>query len=210
MRPSKPCMNRFGRSHAQWPAVVTCVWVGLLTTAPGCNEDLLPPVTPVAAQPDTVDAGVADVPDAGKKAPKPTLNVAVKPFDPNRKRDEAQKKVTVAKLVAGEDIVDVALRPEVVTTSALLAEEVSLSTSGMEMPAAGNEELLDLKAGAVLVGGVPDGDKRRARGGNNAFGFMRKVKSVKQVGDKIVVETENAALTDVFDGSLQVTIAWGG
>ncbi|HQP37707.1 MAG TPA: hypothetical protein PLI95_21130 [Polyangiaceae bacterium] len=71
-------------------------------------------------------------------------------------------------------------------------------------PKAGFESLLTRKAGDILVG-----DRQSKAGGKNPQGFLRKVVSVTQEGEAIVVTTQPALLTDAlksgsFTGTLQI------
>jgi hypothetical protein len=69
-----------------------------------------------------------------------------------------------------------------------LVGPVEVHEDRLVLPRAGNEALLDLKPGRVLVGGP------QARGKS---GFLRKATSAEARGDAIVVQTEPAALTDL-------------
>ena len=71
-----------------------------------------------------------------------------------------------------------------------LAGPVEVHDDRLVVPRMGNEALLDVRPGRVLVGGP-----RETRG--SAAGFLRKATSSEADGDRIVVRTEPAALTDL-------------
>ena len=74
------------------------------------------------------------------------------------------------------------------------ADLVTVEASSLRMPAAEFAELLSIQPGDAVVG---DADADRAD--TNPIGFMRKVVSVSEVGDEIVIETEAATLGDAFE-----------
>jgi len=69
-------------------------------------------------------------------------------------------------------------------------------------PKAGFEDILNKKAGDILVG-----DRQSTAGGKNPQGFLRKVVSVQAQGDNIVVTTEPALIQEAIkSGTLKGTL----
>ena len=178
-----------------------------LGAVPGCDEALLDPLDGGG----TGGVEVLSGPDAGPAkahqlyVPK---EVVAKVFDPKTRRSDEEAAASLAALKAGEDFNALEVLPEVKRASQKVADEVKLSPDGMTVPLEGNEELLQLETGAVLTGDVAGAKNRVANGGNNIFGFIRKVKSVKKVGDNIEIETARASLKDVFAGGVQTSVDW--
>jgi hypothetical protein len=73
------------------------------------------------------------------------------------------------------------------------ADKAVVEPGRLTFPLAGNEGLLDKKPGDILVG-----DRQTTPGAKNPYGFIRKVKTVTQQGDQIVVETDFASITDAI------------
>lgn len=81
------------------------------------------------------------------------------------------------------------------------ADQVIVEPNRLVFPAAGSDDILQKKAGDILV------SDRSATNQKNPFGFLRKVKSVSKTDAGIVVETDQALITDaVQDGKFQVTL----
>lgn len=80
-------------------------------------------------------------------------------------------------------------------------DQVAVEEGRLVFPASGFDDILQKKVGDILVG---DGSESNSK---NPFGFLRKVKSVLKTDAGIVVETEQALITDaVRDGKFQVTL----
>ena len=71
-----------------------------------------------------------------------------------------------------------------------LGRDVEVGDDTLTVLRQGHEDLLDLPAGKLIVG--------RRGGAKNPDGFLRRVSSVTAEGDKIVVHTGNAALSDAI------------
>lgn len=71
-----------------------------------------------------------------------------------------------------------------------LGRDVEVGEDTLTVLRQGHESLLDLPAGKLIVG--------RRGGAKNPDGFLRRVSSVTTEGDKIVVHTGNAALSDAI------------
>lgn len=77
--------------------------------------------------------------------------------------------------------------------SASQSDAVAVETDQLVFPAAGNEDLLDRKAGDVIVG-----RRSTTADSKNPYGFLRKVKTIAKAGDTIVVTTEAASLSEAI------------
>jgi hypothetical protein len=87
----------------------------------------------------------------------------------------------------------------IVTQSAV--DQVTVEARRLVFPASGFDDILQKKAGEVLAG------DRSETNPKNPAGFLRKVKSVSKTDAGIVVETDQALITDaVRDGKFQVTL----
>ncbi|WP_223643722.1 hypothetical protein [Corallococcus sp. EGB] len=86
---------------------------------------------------------------------------------------------------------------EVVTETQ--ARTVVVRPDALIFPKAENPEVLEWEAGKVVVSAPSDGP------GANPLGFARRVVSVTEVDDTLVVETEAAALEDIVSGELRLT-----
>lgn len=83
-----------------------------------------------------------------------------------------------------------------------LSEVATVFADHLEFPATVAAELMQRPAGSVLVG------DRAIHSAGNPEGFLRKVVSVSQSGDKVIVQTKQATLLDAtksvqFQGSFQ-------
>jgi hypothetical protein len=87
---------------------------------------------------------------------------------------------------------DVIVSPETIVLSDAQAAQATVGADTLTFPASGNDNLLKLHAGNVLVSGYIVESA-------NVYGFLKKVVSVQQQGDQIVIATTDAALTDVFE-----------
>lgn len=85
------------------------------------------------------------------------------------------------------------IAPRAFPITGMAADQVSVEAGRLLFPLAGNEELLAKKPGDILVG-----DRQTTPGAKNPYGFIRKVKTIAQQGDQIVIETEFASLTDAI------------
>ena len=196
--PSMLCTT--GRSAARSVVALAVI----LAACAGCDEQLLPPVPgPSAAGEDAASEPEVITPP-GPAFVEPEGVPRYVPGDDPTPAQEAQWQ---AKVASGEEFDEMKLLPEVKVASQRLADETVVDKGSLAMPLAGNEALLTLEKGAVLTGAPADDDRRRATGGNNLFGFARKVKSVQQVGDKIVIQTEPAKIEDVATGALHLSAA---
>jgi hypothetical protein len=91
----------------------------------------------------------------------------------------------------------------IVTQSAV--DQVKVEPGRLVFPATGSDDILQKKPGDILVG------DRSETNAQNPFGFLRKVKSVSKTDAGIVVETEQALITDaVRDGKFQATLETPG
>lgn len=183
------------------------VWLGSAVLLLACSEDTKPAATASdalvsgdALPPDV--AGSDSLGDAVVKLPgAPTdVHIDILPVG-QTKMTPVQRQAAMQKLKAGGEFVDLHMRPEVVPVLQKASDQVVVAPDQLSFPKAGNEALLALKPGAPLVG------NRSATNGQNPFGFLRKVKSVKEVAGQIVVETEPARLQDVMMGSASLKIA---
>lgn len=208
----------WARSSARWAlwAAAAC----LALSAAACDEAKLPPQEPLApddivagdvaaadgADPDSAGGDTAVEPDATNAPKDPFVtDPAVPRFDPKRApRTPEQVAATIEKMKNGEEFNEVEVLPDVQLASQALSDDVVLTPTSMALPLKGNEALLQLKAGTVIAGNAAQDSRRRRVAGDNAFGFMRKVKSVKQQGDTVVIETEVAKLENVLTGSVHL------
>jgi len=102
-------------------------------------------------------------------------------------------------LTSGEpaDFSNVHVLANVVQATPEQNDAVLVQPDRLVFPAsAAGEVIKKWPVGAPVVGG-----RRQGASGNNAFGYLRKVKEVKVEGDSIVVLTEQATLLDVLDKS---------
>lgn len=131
--------------------------VALLLSA--CDEPILPLVT---------DAG-AHAGDSARQPAGPALQEAGIPrFDPKRaRRTPEQAAKAVEKIKSGENFTDIEIMPEVKVASQRVADEVVVKPTSLAVPVAGNEALLALKPGAVLVSGAAQATARRGSKGDN-------------------------------------------
>jgi hypothetical protein len=87
----------------------------------------------------------------------------------------------------------------IVEQSAL--DQVTVEQDRLIFPATGSEAILQKKPGDILAGDSSETNK------GNPYGFLRKVKSVTKTDAGVVVETEDALITDaVQEGKFQVTL----
>ncbi|MFO0679362.1 MAG: hypothetical protein U0169_22735 [Polyangiaceae bacterium] len=103
-----------------------------------------------------------------------------------------------------DDFSTVKLRADVVQPPQAQLDEAKVEPNRLVFPASQAAEVIKRwPAGAPVVGGR----RTAGREGNNAFGFVRKVKQVRQEGDTIVVDTEPATLLDVLEpGQMRATV----
>jgi hypothetical protein len=94
---------------------------------------------------------------------------------------------------------DPGVTENLLVADATFARDVSVFPDRLEVPRAGHDDLLSVPAGRILSGG-PSGDQ-------NPYGFLRRATGVNVDGDRIVIATEQAELTDVFQGRADVSIA---
>jgi hypothetical protein len=96
----------------------------------------------------------------------------------------------------------IVLAQGVTVLDAKKTDDVTVQATRLIFPKATHADIAGKKAGDVLVG-----DAGFSTGTPNRWGFLRKVKAVRTEGDTIVVDTEQANLTDVItDGELAGTI----
>jgi hypothetical protein len=88
---------------------------------------------------------------------------------------------------------DAGVSEDLLVTSSGFANDVTVFPDRLELPRAGHDDVLSMRIGKILTG-APS-----ARDGN-PHGFLRRATGVHDLGDRIVVDTEPAALTDVFHG----------
>jgi hypothetical protein len=87
---------------------------------------------------------------------------------------------------------------DLLVTDDSLGRDVTVSDDALTVPRQGHEALLALPAGKLLVG--------RRGGVKNPDGFLRRVSSVSTEGNKIVVHTDPAALSEaIVTGDLHET-----
>jgi hypothetical protein len=87
---------------------------------------------------------------------------------------------------------------DLLVTDDSLGRDVTVSDDALTVPRQGHEALLALPAGKLLVG--------RRGGAKNPDGFLRRVSSVSTEGNKIVVHTDPAALSEaIVTGDLHET-----
>ncbi len=95
---------------------------------------------------------------------------------------------------------EIVLAPGVTVLDETRAVDVTVLEGKLVFPKATHPEMASKKAGDVLVGDAGDPAK-------NPWGFLRKVVSVAEEGDQIVVTTEQATLEDVVqEGELAGTL----
>ncbi|MFN3196795.1 MAG: hypothetical protein ACE366_00060 [Bradymonadia bacterium] len=111
-----------------------------------------------------------------------------------------QKAVWRDRLDDGGDFVEVKLRPGVQLVPQAVADVAFVEQGALRFPAQGNEDLLSLAEGTPMVA-----DRASDDAAGNPLGFMRKVKSVQQIGDEIVIETERAALSEIITGAAVIS-----
>jgi hypothetical protein len=90
---------------------------------------------------------------------------------------------------------------DLLVTDATFVRDVAVFPDRLEVPRAGHDDLLALPEGKLLTGG-PSGD-------SNPYGFLRRATGVHADGDRIVIDTGKAELTDVFHGRADVSVADG-
>lgn len=184
------------RKHNEILVLLRVVLVfGLLALA-GCDEPMLPPVAKVTQKPGQIDT----------KGMPAFVETGVKRADPNRPRrapDAVAK--SVEKIKSGENFIDVEVMPAVRLASQRVADEAVVTKTSVSLPTTGNEAFLAMKPGEIMVAGAAQSGQRRGGKGDNVFGMMRKVVSVKQVGDQIIVETANAKLSEVLSGAASLS-----
>ncbi len=89
---------------------------------------------------------------------------------------------------------DYLLQPNVTVATREQVEAAVVAGDQVAFPSAGNQGLLALKEGDVLVG-----DRTSSGAATNRYGFARKVASVETAGDQIVVHTAgDVSLEDIF------------
>lgn len=93
------------------------------------------------------------------------------------------------------------LRPETVVLPAAATDNVTVSDNKLVFPKTGNEWMLTLPAGTPLAGER----RKNVFTSNNAFGVLRKTRSVHDDGGTITVETEPATLQDIITGDFEVS-----
>lgn len=94
----------------------------------------------------------------------------------------------------------VVFRDNVHTTTPAQRDSAMVSEDRVVFAATGNEALLALVPGDVLVS-----DRARHAAPSNPMGFGRRVRSVTREGDRIVIMTDQAAITDIVDhGKLEI------
>jgi len=74
------------------------------------------------------------------------------------------------------------------------ADDAIVEPDRLLFPRAGHDALLARKPGDILVG-----RRQSTLGGKNPYGFLRKVESVAQSGDQIIVSTSHATLEDAIE-----------
>jgi hypothetical protein len=95
----------------------------------------------------------------------------------------------------------VKLADHVTIVEGALADQVVVEAARLVFPA-GTDAVANAPVGTILVG-----DRQSKAGGKNPDGFLRKLLSVATTSEGVVVQTEDAYLTDaVEDGSFQITI----
>ena len=81
------------------------------------------------------------------------------------------------------------------------AEDVTVFDDHLELPLRGHEAALDFEAGKLLVGGP----NSKEDDSSNPRGFLRRVEAVHREGDRVIIETSHAVLTDVFKGDVELS-----
>lgn len=81
------------------------------------------------------------------------------------------------------------------------AEDVSVQDDRLELPFRGHEDVLAFEKGKILVGGPTSKEDDSA----NPRGFLRRVEEVHRDGDRVIIETSPAVLTDVFKGDVELS-----
>ncbi len=112
------------------------------------------------------------------------------------------KKVPAVASPASQDYDHTKLRANVVKSTQAQADVVDVQPGKLVFPASAAGEI----AKQWPVGAPVVGNRKRASGtGNNPFGYLRKVKAITTVGDKVVVETDPATIQDVIVGDASLT-----
>jgi hypothetical protein len=97
---------------------------------------------------------------------------------------------------------NVIVSPETVVLSNAQAAQATIHADNLTFPASGNDNLLKLHAGNVLVSGYVNAS-------SDIHGFLRKVTGVQLDGAQIVIATTSATLLDVFEKA-NVTFTFPG
>lgn len=90
-------------------------------------------------------------------------------------------------------------RPGVEPATKEQTDDVSVTPTALRFPKATHPEVLAWKPGRIIVAGPGEG------AGKNPLGFARRVVSVAEQGEDLVVTTETPVLQELFEGSVQMT-----
>ena len=100
-----------------------------------------------------------------------------------------------------DDYVEVEAKPGVVAADDEAQQTASVKPDSLEFPADTASDVRDWQAGRIVVAGPSTNGT-----GVNPLGFARRVVSVEEAGEKIVVHTQPVGLYDLFEGELQVRL----
>lgn len=95
---------------------------------------------------------------------------------------------------ARPDGLDWELKATTTYIKAPASDLVTVSETSLRVPASDFPDLLTLEAGAAIIG-----NPHSEFAATNPIGFIRKIVSVSEEGDEIVIETEAATLADAFE-----------
>lgn len=90
-------------------------------------------------------------------------------------------------------------RPGVEAATKAQTDDVSVTPTALIFPKAAHAEVLTWKPGRLVVAGPGEG------AGKNPMGFARRVVTVAEQGEDIVVTTEIPVLQELFEGDVQMT-----
>jgi hypothetical protein len=183
-----PVIVRFMRICLLWLALLAG-----LAGIPACGDEVFNP------KPDAGDAtsGATDI-NSGTG----TDAVVGSDVTPAGKPYSAEKRAEwTTKFDQDQNFDEVKLKPGVATFTPAQADEALVEPGRLLFPLVGNEALLELKPGTPMLGQPANPGRRRKAGGTNAFGFLRRVKSVRAENGQIIVETEQAQFGEVLEGA---------